>query len=418
VQADGRLTLLARSIHWVPEGAYRRRERLGLEIASGGYVPALKRASEDGGVAIFFHTHPGGQPTPSDYDLVVDAKLRDLFQLRSGQPLYSSLILGGSAARPRFSGKVFADGNESAVERVRIVGQRLRILTSTRSEVDDDLFDRQIRAFGRDGQALLNALRVGVVGVGGTGSAVFEQLVRLGIGDITVIDDDVLTTTNLTRIHESGSADRNQPKVDVARRASERIGLGTQVHALDGRITSLEAARALVHCDVVFGCTDDNRGRAILSRLAYWYLIAVFDTAFLVDTAGDHVRGLFGRITTVVPSTACLFCRNRIDQAQLAAEALPADERQRLAEEGYVPGLADPDPSVGTYTTLTGTLAVAELLDRLFGFSGDDPPSELLVRLHDRMLSTTRTAPREGHYCADRAIWGRGDTEPFLEQLW
>ena len=177
--------------------------------------------------------------------------------------------------------------------------------------------------------------------------------------------------------------------------------------------------KTLVHCDVVFGCTDDNRGRAILSRLAYWYLIPIFDTAFLVDTAGDQVRGLFGRVTTVAPGTACLFCRNRIDPALLAAEALPADERERLAAEGYVPGLGEPDPSVGTYTTLTGTLAVSELLDRLFGLSGDDdPPSELLARLHDRMMSTTHAAPRGGHYCADRSVWGRGDTEPFLEQIW
>jgi molybdopterin/thiamine biosynthesis adenylyltransferase len=417
-RSDGRSTLLARSIHWVPESAYRRRERLGLEIASSGYVPALKLAAEDEAVAIFFHTHPGGDPAPSEYDLVVDEQLRDLFQLRTEQTLYSSLILGGSAARPRFSGKVFTDGEESTLERVRVVGGRLRLLTHARNHVDAEVFDRQIRAFGRDGQALLASLRVGVVGVGGTGSAVFEQLVRLGVGEITVIDDDAVTTTNLTRIHESGMGDLDRLKVDVARAAAERIGLGTNVRAVSGRITALDVAKALVHCDVVFGCTDDNRGRAILSRLAYWYLIPVFDTAFLVDTAGDQVRGLFGRVTTVAPGTACLFCRNRIDQAQLAAEALPVDERARLAAEGYVPGLGEPDPSVGTYTTLTGTLAVCELLDRLFGLSGDDPPSELLARLHDRMLSTTRAMPREGHYCADRSVWGRGDTEPFLEQLW
>jgi hypothetical protein len=49
----------------------------------------------------------------------------------------------------------------------------------------------------------------------------------------------------------------------------------------------------LTHCDVVLGCADDNRGRAILSRLAYFYLVPVFDTAFLVDTDRGAVRGLF-----------------------------------------------------------------------------------------------------------------------------
>jgi hypothetical protein len=127
---------------------------------------------------------------------------------------------------------------------------------------------------------------------------------------------------------------------------------------------------------------------------------------------------LFGRVTTVAPTTACLFCRGRVDQAQLAAEALSSEERERLAAEGYVPGLGDPDPSIGAYTTLVGTTAVAELLDRLFGLSGDSPPSEILLRVHDRTISTTTATPIEGHYCADRSTWGRGDVNPFLEQMW
>jgi len=416
--AGERRTLLARRILWVPEDAYLRRERLALEIASHGYVPALKQAAEDGGVAIFFHTHPGGDPNPSEYDDVVEERLREPFQIRTGQPLYASLILGGSPERPRFSGRMWDVRSERQLERIRIAGSRVQILTPAEVEVSDDLFDRQIRAFGREGQRVLKSLHVGIVGAGGTGSAVFEQVVRLGVGEVTIIDDDLLTKTNLTRIHESAMHQLGESKVAVADCAAERIGLGTTVTAVPARITDLAAARALTDCDVVFGCTDDNRGRAILSRLAYWYLLPVFDTAFLVDVEGGLVRGLFARVTTVSPGTACLFCRNRIDAQQLAAEALPDAERAQLAAEGYVPGLGQPDPAVGAYTTLTATLAVAELLDRLFAFSETEPPSELLARVHDRAISTTKVAPRLEHYCGDRSYWGRGDTEPFLEQLW
>lgn len=413
-----RRTLLVRRILWVPEDAYLRRERLALEIASHGYVPALKQAADDGGVAIFFHTHPGGDPNPSEYDEVVEERLREPFQIRTGQPLYASLILGGSPERPRFSGRLWDGKSDQQLERIRVAGSRLHLLTRAEAEVSDDLFDRQIRAFGREGQRVLKSLHVGIVGAGGTGSAVFEQVVRLGVGKVTIIDDDLLTKTNLTRIHESAMDQLGETKVAIADRAAERIGLGTTVDAIPSRITDLAAARALTDCDVVFGCTDDNRGRAILSRLAYWYLLPVLDTAFLVDVAGDAVRGLFARVTIVSPGTACLFCRNRIDTQQLAAEALPDAERAQLAAEGYVPGLGQPDPSVGTYTTLAASLAVAELLDRLFAFSGAEPPSELLARVHDRAISTTKVAPRSEHYCGDRSYWGRGDTEPFLEQLW
>jgi len=411
-------TLLARRVVWVPEDAYRRRERLALEIGSHGYVPALKEAAEDGGVAIFFHTHPGGDPDPSERDDVVEERLREPFQIRTGQSLYASLILGGSPERPRFSGRLWDGESERQIERIRVAGSRLHLLTRAEADINDDLFDRQIRAFGREGQQILKSLHVGIVGVGGTGSAVFEQIVRLGVGKVTIIDDDLLTKTNLTRIHESSMDQLGETKVAVADRAADRIGLDTTVTAISARITELAAARALTDCDVVFGCTDDNRGRAILSRLAYWYLLPVVDTAFLVDVDGDAVRGLFARVTIVSPGTACLFCRNRIDPQELGAEALPDTERAQLAAEGYVPGLGQPDPSVGTYTTLTASLAVAELLGRLFAFSGIEPPSELLARVHDRAISTTKVAPRPEHYCGDRSYWGRGDTEPFLEQLW
>jgi molybdopterin/thiamine biosynthesis adenylyltransferase len=92
----------------------------------------------------------------------------------------------------------------------------------------------------------------------------------------------------------------NQPKVSVAAVAAGRIDLNTRVQAINGR-TALDAARALRGCDAVFGCTDDNPGRAILSRLAYCYLLPVFDTAFLVETYDHRVRGVPGAIVVTRP---------------------------------------------------------------------------------------------------------------------
>jgi proteasome lid subunit RPN8/RPN11 len=408
-------TLLARRLIWVPEDAYEVRERRRLAIRSGGYVPALGQAAAEGAHAIFLHTHPGAPAVPSEPDERVDAELRGPFELRTCRA-YASVIVGGTPDEPRFSGHEQGEPFEA----LRVVGGRLRLLSPEGSTTTaaGQAFDRHARAFGPDGQRLLAALRVGVVGAGGTGSAVCEQLARLGVGEILLIDDDNVTDTNLTRIHESARADVGRPKVEVAADAVKRIGLGTTVHVAVGRITELELAMRLRHCDVVFGCTDDNRGRAILSRVAYWYLLTVIDCAFVVDTAGEHIRGLFGRVSSVYPGAACMLCRENIDQALIAAESLEPAERARLAGEGYVPGLGAPDPSVGTYTTLIASFAVNELLARLFGYGGEHPPSEMLLRLHDRYISNRSPAPRAGHYCADRQIWGRGDEQPFLDQLW
>jgi len=251
-RAGGRLTLLARAIVWVGDEAYLIREPTRLQIGSTGYVGALKRAATDGAAAIFFHTHPGGDAAPSALDMAVDEALAEPFRIRTNQPLYASFILGGSPERLTFTGTVMDAGRTRPIKRVRVVGHRIRVLKRD-AAVDADVYDRQIRAFGRDGQASLSSLRAGIVGAGGTGSAVFEQLVRLGVGEVTIIDDDRLTESNLTRIHESGLAQTGEMKVAVAEQAARRIALGTRVEALPKRITDLAAAKALTHCDVVFG---------------------------------------------------------------------------------------------------------------------------------------------------------------------
>ncbi len=423
---DGGVTLLARQLFWVPDDQYLIRASLRLSIASAGYVPALGAAAADGATAIFLHTHPGGNPAPSDYDDEVDRQIKDLFILRSHSPTYISLIVGGTSRAPRITGRIYGEGDRGPdpISRLRIVGDRIRILaTEAGSSAEPNgaairHFDRQIRAFGKDGQDLLGRMKVGVVGAGGTGSAVFEQLVRLGVGDVVVVDDDVVDDSNLSRIHESAAADRGRPKVEVLAQRSAAMGLGSLVTPVQARLRTPAITRLLTDRDVVFGCTDDDFGRAVLSRLAYWYLIPVIDMGFVVDVQNGTVRDLFGRVTVVGPGTACLLCRRRVSAQRVAWESLGEDERRKRVHEGYVPDLGEPAPSVVAYTTMVAGLAVSEMLERLFGYGYGDPPSELLLRLAERSLSRNSLTPNPDHYCGDRSRWGSGDEPLMLGWVW
>lgn len=55
--------------------------------------------------------------------------------------------------------------------------------------VGDEIFDRQIRVFGKTGQARLRKIQVAVIGLGGIGSLVTELLARLGVGNFVLVDD-------------------------------------------------------------------------------------------------------------------------------------------------------------------------------------------------------------------------------------
>ena len=200
----------------------------------------------------------------------------------------------------------------------------------------------------------------------------------------------------------------------------QAIELGSSVDVVTGRITDAAVARRLRHLDVVFGCTDDQPGRAVLSRLAVWYLIPVIDMGFVIESdATGAILGLYGRVTTLLPGSACLLCRGHISPDGIRNESLPAEELERRVAEGYAPGLGDPDPSVGVYTTLTAMFGINALLERLIGYSPEaGRATELIIRLHELHLSRNNRSGNPRHFCGDSAKWGRGDCEPFLEMSW
>src|SRR5206468_1741580 len=103
------------------------------------------------------------------------------------------------------------------------VGSRLlwgREVTTEASEVS---FDRQVRAFGAAGQDRLREMRVGIVGLGGTGSIVLEQLAHLGVRRFLLMDPDFVERTNLNRLVGSTESDVGKSKVEVATAYAKRI---------------------------------------------------------------------------------------------------------------------------------------------------------------------------------------------------
>ena len=420
----GDVRLLARGMHWVPDAAYRVREAKELSIASYGYVPALAAAEADQSVPIWLHTHPGNDtsPRPSKNDEIVDEELADLFRLRSGSPLYGAVIVARTGGRLCFIGHIESALRRADIDRLWVTGRRFALVQNWLHETPPppDQFDRNIRAFGGEIQKVLGDLHVSVVGCGGTGSAVIEQLVRLGVRHLHLLDPDTLTASNLTRVYGSVPEDIGKPKVDVSAAHMGRIAPDAKVIATQDKITMEATAKLLLDADVVFGCTDDNAGRLVLSRIASYLLTPVIDCGVLLSSGGGgQIDGIYGRVTMLVPGAACLVCRNRIDLQRAAAEMLAPEEHRRLAGEGYAPGLVGVEPAVVAFTTQVAAAAVIELLERLIQYGPEPAPTEVLLRTHEREVSTNDQDPRDGHYChPGRGKLGLGVTEPFLEQTW
>lgn len=412
------VTLLVRDVVTVPDEAYELRTGDRLSITPEGWLHAFGRADAEDCVPIFMHTHPRARAIHSDFDLLLDNELARVARVRLDAGHYGSFILGGTSNEPMFGGRVTSgEGNWIDLDRVRVAGQRLTLLAHHEAPTLP-IFDRQVRAFGEEGQKVLRELRVGVVGAGGTGSAVIEQLVRLGVGTIIVIDPDTIADTNSTRIYGSRLSDVDRPKVDIATEHAKSTGFKVDFTGIRGSVLTEDTMKTLSHCDVVFGCTDDHAGRLVLTRLPQAMLQLLIDCGVVLDSRGGTLFDIFARASVVTPTSACLVCMGDVDPEKARLEALTDTEREGLIREGYAPELGDPNPSVITFTTMAGSLAVNELLSRLFGYCEEEPANRLVARIGSRDMSRTRHAARGTHRCGKPALLATGEHEPFLDYGW
>lgn len=440
IAGDPAATVTVRDVRRIGCEHYLEHSADGLTIESTGWVPGLAAADRAGDRFGFAHTHPGlnPQPWPSARDQKVDAALREAAAVRLPPGPYLSLIITGTPAAPHITGVLHSAGNSRPITRVRIVGDRLTILRPPADERGTEhdhrdavgvavggqigVFDRQVRAFGSEGQAVLEGLCAAVVGAGGTGSAVAVVLARLGIGQLVLIDPQALEGSNVPRVHGSTLGDVGQPKVAVLADHIRGLGLGTLVTAVRGDILDESTMHALLHADVVFGCTDDHAGRARLSRLPNRMTNLLLDIGVLIDGRDDVVLNVISRLTSVQPGGACLFCTGDVDPALVAAQEMTGEQRQRLAEEGYAPNLGDPDPAVVAFTTNIASAAVTELLDRLIGWTDHDVaarPNRVVSRLGSHRSTTETISPASpSHWCASPDHAGVGGGEPLLGLNW
>jgi hypothetical protein len=393
-----------------------------MKIASRSYRRAMKRADEERCGFVFVHTHPNSLEGHSGQDDLEETSLfRTAYVRIHNDVAHASLVFGDhgvSAARVWLS-----DGTTQPIERVRIIGKHFRFWFSTAQETPiPEFYDRQVRAFGPDLQKLLIRLKIGVVGVGGTGSAVLEELTRLGVGGLVIADGQTFEASNVNRLYGSRTIDQGLAKVKIGQRVVADIGLGTDLTIIDKPITYRSALAALRECDIIFGCTDEEWGRSLLTRVAIYYAIPVFDIGVKIDSKDGAIRSIQGRVTTLLPSAACLFCRGRITaervgiESQRATSPLVAAERIR---EGYAPELEDPAPAVIPFTTAVAASAISELLHRLTGFMGEDRDSTEVLHLFDATsIRRNSKLPLNGCFCAPRESWMRGDTRPLLDSSW
>jgi molybdopterin-synthase adenylyltransferase len=166
----------------------------------------------------------------------------------------------------------------------------------------------------------LSGLRVGIVGLGGGGSHVAQQLAHVGVGKYVLVDPDVIEDSNLNQLVGATAHDVTAAvtKVDIAERLILNVHPAADVQTQCAQWQ--ENLDLLKTCDVIVGGVDSVRAKDELERFCRRFLIPYIDIGMDVHKVDDHFL-IAGQVVLSSPGCPCLRCMGIVREADLEAEA-------------------------------------------------------------------------------------------------
>ena len=189
----------------------------------------------------------------------------------------------------------------------------------------------------REENRSLRKKRVAVVGCGGLGGYIIEQIARLGIGHITVIDGDVFDESNLNRQLLSTVDNIGQAKVLAARERIEKVNPDIKIVIHKLFLNEDNAMDLLQNHDVLCDALDNIGTRMILQRYA---------SLLQIPMVYGAIAGWYGQVATIFPG-----------------DHIPGSIHQASLEKGIEQELGNP-----SFTpALVASIQVSEVLKILTG---------------------------------------------------
>lgn len=383
-RSRGGITLTVREIHPLGPDEFPPGDHGYRQFAPGALSRLGNRAADEQLALVSVHSHPaaGDRNGLSRDDLHAHERIfPHLLDITAADAVAGIALGEGSAA-----GEIWRrDGTRRDLDHIRVIGSNVVTLRPRPRALpvappDAERFDRQVRLFGRPGQALLRELHVAVIGAGGGGSILLEQLAHLGVGEITAIDYDIVKRHNLSRIMGATEADARAAtkKVDVAARTVAHIDPAITLHAIDGDIADLDAAVSLLDADYLLLATDTATARLVANAIAQTFVIPLVQIGAKVETRKDGaIEQVYTAVRPVLPRRGCLSCAGLIDPIALQREAASPQER---ADQNYLGDADVTDPSVTTLNAAAAAGALNVLLMSVMG-QADDALAEHRITL-------------------------------------
>ncbi|MEQ1689339.1 MAG: molybdopterin-synthase adenylyltransferase MoeB [Sphingopyxis sp.] len=225
--------------------------------------------------------------------------------------------------------------------------------------LSDEELDRYARHIvlphiGGGGQAKIKAARILIIGAGGIGSAVIPALAASGVGMMRIVDDDVVSLSNLQRQTLFATSDVGRPKVAVAAERIAALNPHVMVETQALRVDTANLPALLDGVDMVIDGSDNFATRLAVSDAATIAHVP------LVSAAIAQFQGQVGTFSGWVDGAPCYRC--------FVGDAHDPDDCDSCAEQGVL----------GAMVAMVGGFAAMEALRLITGF-GDMAAGKLHI---------------------------------------
>lgn len=400
------IRFVVRKVEFPDEENYTQKSIVSAELSPAFIAKISKQARMNGFSIIFVHSHPGkDHPQFSNVDDMGEKRLASFLSVRLPDTAHGSIVISAGGWRGRLLGS-------SNPMKVVSLGAKREVLFESKNAypIDRTLFDRQVRAFGVDGQKILGSLVVGIVGLGGTGSVAAQQLAHLGVKSFILIDPDKIESTNLNRVVGANKKDMDRAKVDVAADLILSISPDASIHRVIGDATRTHVANELTAVDFIFSCTDSHGSRSVIQQIAYQYLVPCIDVGSILTSSNGHVTGIHGRVQALSPGLPCLHCSGLIDAEEVRRDMMDDEERQR---DRYIHGAREPAPAVISINSTVMSLAITMFMSMVVGI-----PSEGRYVLYNGKGPTLRSVTAKQnpncYICSQNGVLGLGSSQALF----
>ena len=159
-----------------------------------------------------------------------------------------------------------------------------------------------LKAIGIRGQLKLKNSNVIVIGAGGLGSPVLLYLAAVGIGNIKIVDGDVVDESNLQRQIIFDSNDIGKNKATVAKAKIKRLNPLLNINCVTEHLCLLNSEEIIKNCEYLIDCSDNFQTRFLCNDLAFFHKL------ILIHGSVDQFQGMIALFKPGVESCyRCLF---------------------------------------------------------------------------------------------------------------